>query len=240
MRRMLLRIMRLARRRSAWVMLLVLSAVRIVEGATVLVEAVEGGLSACQALALANNPAVAGFVLLPLFCATLPHSVSFVLSDSVMARIGSHLRHVLFCVRTLAFEAVLFSAAISITAFALVVAFFGVSSELALSLVESFVLQSVFLTTAGMICLCTMAALRSSAISYALVLIYGLWDFVAGSAVGGWLPYLGWGMTLVSHPYVWQGVAAQGLLLVAQLLTLGSAAYVLAICVGMSGKRRPT
>lgn len=235
MRRIRLRIMRLARRWSAWVMLLVLSAVRIAEGATIFAEAAEGGLSACQALALANNPAVAGFVLLPLFCATLPHPVSFVLSDSVMARTDSHLRHVLFCVRTLAFEAALFSAAISITAFALVAAFFGVSGEFALSLVESFVLQSVFLTTAGMICLCSVVALRSSAISYALVLIYGLWDFVAGSAVGGWLPYLGWGMTLVSYPYVWQSMAAQGLLLI-----LGSAAYVLAICVDMPGKRRPT
>lgn len=156
------------------------------------------GLDVSRGYALVNNSGFASFVLVPLFGFLSVRPSRIFLHAAVASACGSRrmlaLRSALCSIQ----QAACYALAVNVMAVPLLFIRLQVSfDQLPVVVLASFVLQTLFFAVCGMLFFLVYAAVRTAALSYVAVLVYGLWDFMASNVVGGGLATVGW-----SHVYV--------------------------------------
>ena len=192
-------LMRLARNPGAWAILGMVIACRLV-GYLLTVRFPIGDMPPFQELSLFNNVSFASFAFVPIFGFVVMRAVRFLQADFVVARSVSRRQHALRCAIILAKRSFALVLVLTVTFLPIVLAVLGPSSQVLLYFAETFALQVLFFEVVALLYLCVQMLVRSAALSYALMLLYGLWDFMAGTIVGGGLPAIGWCVTLVADP----------------------------------------
>lgn len=219
-------ISRLFRQHAIWLALAIVVACRFAE-VNVFDAQLSAAIATYEVINLVNNPAIACFVFVPTFGFLVARNVSFLRLECVVTRSMSRSAYVVRCFFMLLGEAALFAAFVSFSLIPLCMFHSGSSQLLAITVFESFFLQILFFATTALVYFCTETIIQTTPLSYAMLIVYGLWDFVAGTTVGGGLPYIGWSMTLVNEPFDLSS-------LVIQALVLGSQSFILLLVANMA------
>ena len=188
--------------RPAAVALALLIAARMVQA-----RALSGGSAAVgdtfvEMYAFCNAAHIGAFVLTPLLAvfavrpAARLASPRFAVCAKTRAAAALHCLAAALCAGILAAVAVNASVALAILA--------GSSVQLDWSvLLFSTALQAAVCSIALMLYVDVALATGRSSVAFMACILYGLWDFMAQNVVGGGVPSLGWGLTIVSAGAVW-------------------------------------
>lgn len=91
-------------------------------------------------------------------------------------------------------------------------------------LLFSTALQAAVCSIALMLYVDVTLAMGRSSVAFMACILYGLWDFMAQNVVGGGIPSVGWGLTVVSARSVWADclgrISLFGMVLIALFLVL--------------------
>lgn len=209
--------------RSAAVALALLLAARAVQAV-----ALSGGDAAVgdtfvEMYAFCNAAHIGAFVLAPLLAVFAVRPAARLASPQFAVCAKTRATAALRCLAAALCAGVLAAVAVNVSvALAILV---GSSVQLDWSvLLFSTALQAAVCSIALMLYVDVALATGRSSVAFMACILYGLWDFMAQNVVGGGIPSVGWGLTVVSAGTVWADclgrISLFGMVLIALFLAL--------------------
>lgn len=184
------------RNRPAVIALVLLLAVRFVQAAALARGALVIGETFGDAYAFCSGANMGAFVFTPLLVVAVMRPAAMMAGSHFAAWSGDHRCASLRCLGASLVFGLVASALLNLSA--------GVAIALAVSvqpdvftLTCSFALQVAVCSITFMVYVNLLYAIGSPAIAFMGCVLYGLWGFMAQNVVGGGVPSVGWGLTVV-------------------------------------------
>lgn len=181
--------------------LLAIFAIRLLQANSLLSQfAIDTSLSA--AFERLFSLGLAAFAFVPLFGLLLIQPRHDLALPPVVIKNRSRDELLLRYLRAAFWRSLLFSLALSASAILLLVASgIPLLTLIPFMVIEFLLILSFFFVCALMFYLATMLAGEASIVAgYALIIVFGVWDFMSMNVVGGGLPPIGWSHILLSSP----------------------------------------
>lgn len=209
--------------RPAVVALALLLAARAVQAAALSGGGAAVGDTFVEMYAFCNAAHIGAFVLTPLLAVFAVRPAARLASPQFAVCAKTRSAAALRCLAAALCAGVLAAVAVNVSvALAILV---GSSAQLDWSvLLFSTALQAAVCSIALMLYVDAALAAGRSSVAFMACILYGLWDFMAQNVVGGGIPSVGWGLTVVSAGTVWADclgrISLFGMVLIALFLAL--------------------